>query len=82
MPLTKKAMVLFDEKQYKRIQDFAKTQHISVGQAIRNAVDAVVLKKKGNAEERIKAAMRLTSIKDADADWDEVERSIKKGHAA
>jgi len=75
-----KAMVLFDEKQYKRIETFAKTHHISVGQAIRNAVDAVVLKK-GNAEERMKAAMRLTSTKDVDADWDEVEQSIKKGHA-
>ena len=80
MPLTKKAMVLFDEKQYKRIADFAKTHHISVGQAIRNAVDVVVLKK-GNAEERMKAAMRLTSAKDADADWDEFEKSVMKGHA-
>lgn len=80
MPLTKKAMVLFEEKQYKRIADFAKIHHISVGQAIRNAVDAVVLKK-GNSEERMKAAMRLTSAKDADADWDEFEKSIMKGHA-
>jgi hypothetical protein len=46
---------------------------------IRNAVDAVVLKK-GNAEERMKAAMRLTSSKDADADWDEFERALMKGH--
>lgn len=79
MPLTKKAMVLFDEKQYKRIEDFAKARHISVGQVIRDAVDAVVLKK-GNAEERMKAAMRLTSAKDADADWDEFERAVMKGH--
>jgi hypothetical protein len=80
MPLTKKAMVLFDEKQYKRIEAFAKTRHLSLGQVIRDAVDAVVLKK-GNAEERMKAAIRLTSLKDADADWDEFERSIMKGHA-
>ena len=80
MPLTKKAMVLFDEKQYKRIADFAKGRHISVGQAIRDAVDAVVLKK-GSSEERMKAAMRLTSKTDADADWDEFERSVMKGHA-
>lgn len=79
MPLTKKAMILFDEKQYKRIADFAKTRHISVGQAIRNAVDAVVLKK-GNAEERMKAATRLTSEKDANADWEEFERSVLKEH--
>jgi hypothetical protein len=51
-----------------------------VGEVIRNAVDAVVLKK-GNAEERMKAAMRLTSPKDADADWDEFERALMKGHA-
>jgi hypothetical protein len=79
MALTKKAMVLFDEKQYKRVADFAKTHHLSVGEVIRNAVDAVVLQK-GNAEERMKAAIRLTSGKDADADWDEVERSLMKGH--
>lgn len=80
MPLTKKAIVLFDEDQYKRIQIFAKTRHISVGRAIRDAVDAVVLKK-GNAGERMKAAQRLTSAKDADADWDKFERSVMKGHA-
>jgi len=80
MPLTKKAMVLFDEKQYKRIADFAKTHHLSVGQVIRDAVDVVVLKK-GNSEERMKAAVRLTSAKDVDADWDEFERSVMKGHA-
>lgn len=80
MPLTKKAMVLFDEKQYKRIADFAKTHHISVGQAIRNAVDAVVLKK-GNSEERMKAAIRLTSAKDAGEDWDAFEKSVMKGHS-
>lgn len=80
MPLTKKTMVLFDEKQYKRIADFAKSRHTSVGQVIRDAVDAVVLKK-GSSEERMKAAMRLTSTTDADADWDEFERSAMKGHA-
>jgi hypothetical protein len=80
MPLTKKAMVLFDEKQYKRIEDFARKRHISVGQAIRDAVDAVVLKK-GGAEERMQAAVRLTSATDADADWDAFERSVMKGHA-
>ena len=80
MPLNKKAMILFDEEQYKRIADFAKTHHTSVGEVIRNAVDAVVLKK-GNAEERMKAAMRLTSAKDPDADWDEFERSFLKGHS-
>lgn len=80
MPLTKKAMILFDEEQYKRVADFAKAHHTSVGEVIRNAVDAVVLKK-GNAEERMKAAMRLTSAQDADADWDEFERSLLKGHA-
>jgi len=80
MPLTKKAVVLFEEKQYKRIADFAKPHHISVGQAIRNAVDAVVLKK-GNEEERMKAAMRLTSAQDADADWNEFDKSVRKGHA-
>lgn len=45
MPLTKKASVLFDQKQHERIADFAKTHHISVGEVIRNAVDAVVLKR-------------------------------------
>lgn len=80
MPLTKKAMVLFDEKQYKRIANFAKSRHISVGQAIRDAVDAVVLKK-GSSEERMKAAIRLTSTTDADADWAEFEQVVMKGHA-
>jgi hypothetical protein len=80
MPLTKKAMVLFDEKQYKRVAEFAKIHHISVGQAIRNAVDSVVLKK-GNVEERMKAAMRLTSAEDADADGDTLEQAVRKGHA-
>lgn len=80
MPLTKKAMILFDEEQYKRIADFAKAHHTSVGEVIRNAVDAVVLKK-GNADERMKAAMRLTSPTDADAGWDEFEHSLLKGHA-
>ena len=79
MPLTKKAMVLFEDNQYKRIADFAKSRHISVGQAIREAVDAVVLKQ-GGAEARMKAAMRLTSKADEDADWDEFEQSVTKGH--
>jgi hypothetical protein len=80
MALTKKAMVLFDEKQYKRVADFAKSRHISVGQVIRDAVDAVVLKK-GSSEERMKAALRLTSAADAGVDWDAFESSVMKGHA-
>lgn len=79
MPLTKKAMVLFDEKQYKRIANFAKSRHLSVGQVIRDAVDAVVLKK-GGSEERMKAAQRLTSSAETDVDWDAFERSVMKGH--
>jgi len=33
------------------------------------------------SEPQEKAAMRLTSPKDADADWEEFEKSAMKGHA-
>jgi hypothetical protein len=79
MPLTKKTMVLFDEEQYKRIADFAKSRHISVGQAIRDAVDTVVLKK-SSSEARMNAAVRLTSVADEEIDWEKFERSVIQGH--
>lgn len=79
MPLTKKTMILFDEEQYKKIKQFAKERHISVGQAIRESVETIV-SSKGNVEERIQAAIRLTSAEE-EVDWDEFEKTLSKGHA-
>ncbi|HLF85783.1 MAG TPA: hypothetical protein VI584_01750, partial [Nitrospiria bacterium] len=73
MPLTKKTMILFDEDQYKKLKQFAKERHISVGQAIRESVETVV-SNTGNIEDRIQAAIRLTSAEE-EVDWDEFEKT-------
>ena len=79
MPLTKKTMILFDEEQYKKLKEFAKERHISIGQVIRESVETIV-SKKGNLEERIQAAIKLTSAEE-EVDWDEFEKTLSKGHA-
>lgn len=80
MPLTKKAMVLFDDEQYKKLEEYARSHHVSVGKIIRDSVNTVILKK-GNVEKRIQAAVRLTSAEEDTVDWDEFEKTITKGHA-
>jgi hypothetical protein len=80
MPLTKKTMVLFDEERYAKLEAFAKEHHMSVGRAIRESVEAMVLKK-GDVEERVKAATRLTSAEEEPVDWDKFEKALSRGHA-
>ncbi len=79
MPLTKKAMILFDPDQYKQLQEISMREHISVGQIIRKAVEEMVLKKT-TEEERIDAAKRLTSAKEEFVDWEKIEETIAKAH--
>lgn len=78
MSLTKKTMILFDMEQYEKLKEFAKKHHKSMGQLIRESVETMVLKK-ANIEERVQAAMRLTSAEEM-VEWEEFERAVSKGH--
>ncbi|HED00882.1 MAG TPA: hypothetical protein ENN18_10990 [Proteobacteria bacterium] len=79
MPLTKKAMVLFDPEKYRRLKEIARKQHISVGEVIRKAIDEMVLKR-STEDERLEAAKRLTAPEEGFMEWAEIEKIIAKAH--
>jgi hypothetical protein len=60
MPLTKKAMVLFEPEKYRQLKEIARKEHISVGEIIRKTIDEMVLKR-STEDERLEAAKRLTA---------------------
>ncbi len=72
-------MVLFDEQQYKKLEEYAKMRHASVGSVIRESVEAVI-SGKVDAEKRKQAAARLVSAEEEPVDWDEFEKTVAKGH--
>lgn len=80
MALTKKAMVLFDDQQYKRLEQYAKKHNASVGSIIRESVEAVI-SGEGDTERRRQAALKLTSVEEEPVDWDKFEKAVAKGHA-
>jgi len=81
MPLTKRVMVLFDPGLYRELQKEAKERHCSKGALIREAVEKGILQRaEASKSKKLAAAKRLISMKEDIPDWDEVERSIARGH--
>ncbi|TSA06306.1 MAG: ribbon-helix-helix protein, CopG family [Deltaproteobacteria bacterium] len=79
MPLTKKAMVLFEPEKYRQLKEIARKEHISVGEIIRKAIDEMVLKR-STEDERLEAAKRLTAPKEDFMEWAEIEEIIARAH--
>lgn len=81
MVLSKKVMVLFDPKQYKKIEEKAKLKGLSVGALIRQAVVEGVLKKEEIAGDvRLKAAQRLISAEEEIVEWQRLEEFVGREH--
>lgn len=81
MSLTKKAMILFDPQQYKKLEEEAKRRHTSVGELVRKAVEVAILSKQGSLrQERLAAAHRFISAEEKVPEWEEIERAIARGH--
>ncbi len=79
--LTKKAMILFDPEQYRKLEEEARRRKSSVGTLVREAVEKAILdKSKVSHEERIKAAERIVSAQEEIPEWEEVEKLIARGH--
>jgi predicted DNA-binding ribbon-helix-helix protein len=79
MPLTKKAMVLFEPEKYRQLKEIARKERMSVGEIIRKAIDEMVLKR-STEDERLEAAKRLTAPKEDFMEWAEIEKIIAKAH--
>ena len=58
--LTRRLQVLVDERQYARLAAYARERKVSVGAAVREAIDRIV---PSTADEREAAARRLLSAK-------------------
>jgi len=81
MPLTKKAMILFDPQQYKKLEEEAKRRHTSVGELVRKAVEVAILSKQETLkQERLAAAHRFISAEEKIPEWEDIEKIIARGH--
>lgn len=79
--LTKKAMILFDPEQYRKLEQEARRRKSSVGQLVREAVEKFILASdKVSRYERIKAAERIVSAQEEVPEWEEIEKLIARGH--
>lgn len=75
--LSKKAMILFDEKQYQRLKEEAVLRKTSVGSLVREAVQRFILHEKEDSQDiRIEAARRLVSAHEDVPEWEEIERTL------
>ena len=80
--LTRKAMILFDPEQYRKLEEEARRRKSSVGTLVREAVEkAVLAKSKITLDERIEAAERIVSAREEIPEWEEIEKLIARGHA-
>lgn len=79
--LTRKAMILFDPEQYRKLEEEARRRKSSVGTLVREAVEKAVLgKSKVTLDERIEAAERIVSAREEIPEWEEIEKLIARGH--
>ena len=79
--LTKKAMILFDPEQYRKLEREARRRKSSVGQLVREAVEKFILASgKVSCDESIKAAERIVSAQEEITEWEEIEKLIGRGH--
>jgi Arc/MetJ-type ribon-helix-helix transcriptional regulator len=79
MALTKKTMVLFDPEQYRELEDIARRERTSVGEIIRRAVKQITLARH-SIEARREAARELVAAEEDIGPWEEVEKTMAKGH--
>lgn len=81
MGLTKKTMILFDPKQYRKLEIKAKLRKTSVAALVREAVEQTVLAEdEMSKKKRIEAAKRLVSAEEEMLSWEEIEGLIARGH--
>lgn len=81
MTLTKKAMILFDPDQYRKLEEKAKLRKTSVGALIREAVEHTILgEDEFSKKRRLEAAKRLVSVEEDLLSWEEIEKLIAQGH--
>ena len=79
--LTRKAMILFDPEQYRKLEEEARRRKSSVGTLVREAVEKFILaKSKVSPDERVKAAERIVSAQEEISEWEEIEKLIARGH--
>ncbi len=81
MPLTKKAMVLFEPGQYRKLEEKAKLRGKSVAALVREAVEkAILAEDEVSRKVRIQAAQRIVSAQEDLLSWEKIEELIGRGH--
>ncbi|MDI6688936.1 MAG: ribbon-helix-helix protein, CopG family [Actinomycetota bacterium] len=81
MSLTKKAMILFEPEQYRKLEEKAKLRGVSVAALIREAVEKTVLAEDEVSKKvRMQAAQRIISAQEKLPTWEEIEELIARGH--
>lgn len=81
MPLTKKVMILFDPRQYKKLQAKAKVEGLSVAALVRKAVEKTILSEdEATVKLRLQAAENLVSAEEEGPDWAIMEDLISRRH--
>ena len=76
MTLAKRAQVLLDEEQYKKLEQLARQKKVSVGALIREAIEKVYhLGKK----DRIQAVRKIAAMNLPVDEWEKMEKEIIEG---
>lgn len=75
MSYGRRAQVLFEEGQYKALEEEARRQHKGVGPLIREVVERELFQKK-RREKKISAAERLCSLNLPQEDWSKIKASL------
>ncbi|MCL5986151.1 MAG: hypothetical protein M1371_06250 [Actinobacteria bacterium] len=82
MALTKKVMILFDPKEYEKLELKAKLFKKSVGALIRESIERAVLSDdEASRKNKMEAAKRIVSVDEKPVEWEEIEKLIAQGHA-
>ena len=79
MAATRRAQILMEPAEYRRLEDIARRRKISVAELIRGAVREKYLLPR---DRRIAIAEEIAGMKAPIGDWGDVEKEIEDAHCA
>ena len=79
MGVTKRAQVLMEPVEYRRLEEIARVRHVSVGELIRLAVRRAYL---SGGEDGASVVDAISAMEIPVGEWEDMEREILEGYDA